>query len=206
LTRVFERSTESVCAPACRLDVKRRDLIFVQPSPCTDDREWYTGDEVARRFGLSKQAVFNAADDGRLPCEWVEHGLQTERRFSKSLIDPLPGDGLPRTVSYPPRPPRRETLADAPPPRKGGLSGNVGRPSASSPADATLGPEAVGTLMAEIVQLKDALAVAMAAEDAGNDQAFAAERMLRDAADLVKASNDRAAMWKTIAREILVKP
>jgi|GEM_PF-6100014 predicted HD phosphohydrolase len=60
--------------------------------------------------------------------------------------------------------------------------------------------------MAEIVQLKDALAVAMAAEDAGNDQAFAAERMLRDAADLVKASNDRAAMWKTIAREILVKP
>jgi transposase len=71
-----------------------------------DTPEWYSAREVARRFGVSAQAIRNAAEDGRLTAWWREGtGGRAPYRFSKAEIDGLNGV-LPRSR------PRGRTLAN----------------------------------------------------------------------------------------------
>ncbi|MGH9277348.1 MAG: hypothetical protein ACRD12_04485 [Acidimicrobiales bacterium] len=61
-----------------------------------EERDWYTVDEVSRRFGKTPQAVRVAADRNRLVHDVVLRGSRKERRFPKAIIDALdrwPGYG-----------------------------------------------------------------------------------------------------------------
>jgi ribonuclease D len=61
-----------------------------------EQRDWLTSEEVAARFGKTRQAVDKAADKSRLPNNVVMRGTRKERRFPKTQIEAIerwPGYG-----------------------------------------------------------------------------------------------------------------
>lgn len=57
--------------------------------PPVEQRDWLTSTEVGGRFRKSRQAVDQAADEGRLPHDFVMHGTKKERRFPKVQIEAI---------------------------------------------------------------------------------------------------------------------
>lgn len=65
-------------------------------TPTPENRDWYTVEEVATRFGKTPQGVRFAADRNRLIHDVVLRGRRKDRRFPKAAIDALerwPGYG-----------------------------------------------------------------------------------------------------------------
>jgi|SRR5665213_100226 len=70
-------------------------------SPDVATRSWYSADEVALMWDVTKQAAYLAAENGRLPAEAIQHGATRHWRFPKTGIDPLDKSKLPTEAVFP---------------------------------------------------------------------------------------------------------
>jgi len=70
---------------------------MIAKAPPIAIRNWYNAAELAPMWGVSRQAIYDAAKSGRLPCVIETRGTQVMRRFPKDEIDALDKSRLPST-------------------------------------------------------------------------------------------------------------